>query len=99
MDDLAGAAQQVSQALNALLNHIKHRGQLDDDAVDAIFNATDKLFNSMGDAPEMVRRSLPCTLAVLNVVPVILLAEPRISSITFGYNSCLTYHGVSFSLD
>ena len=27
---------------------------MDDDAVDAILHATDKLFNSMGDAPEMV---------------------------------------------
>ena len=44
----------VSKALNDLLNHIKHGGHIDDDAVDAILSATDKLFNSMGDAPEMV---------------------------------------------
>ena len=54
LDDLGNAAQLVTKSLNDLLNHIKHGGHLDDDAVDAILSATDKLFNSMGDAPEMV---------------------------------------------
>lgn len=54
LEDLSTAAQMVSRALNDLLSHIRHGGHLDDDAVDAILSATDKLFNSMGDAPEMV---------------------------------------------
>ena len=45
----------VSKALNDLLNHIKHGGHVEDDVVDAILSATDKLFNSMGNAAEMVR--------------------------------------------
>ena len=58
LDDLGNAAQLVTKSLNDLLNHIKHGGHLDDDAVDAILSATDKLFNSMGDAPEIDRKSV-----------------------------------------
>jgi len=51
----------VSDALNNLLNHIRdganRKGGKFDHACDDILNATDKLFNSMGNAGEMVRQA------------------------------------------
>uniref|UniRef100_A0A7M5V5A6 Talin n=1 Tax=Clytia hemisphaerica TaxID=252671 RepID=A0A7M5V5A6_9CNID len=55
------AATAVSDALNNLLNHIRdganRKGGQFDHACDDILNATDKLFNSMGNAGEMVRQA------------------------------------------
>ena len=51
------AAQGVSDALNNLLNQIRNGGKKTEDQYDDILNATDKLFNSMGNADEMVRQA------------------------------------------
>ncbi len=56
------AAQNVTDALNNLLkkirdgSNIKAGGQYDS-ACDDILNATDRLFNSMGNAGEMVKQA------------------------------------------
>ena len=56
------AAQNVTDALNNLLkkvregSNIKSGGQYDS-ACDDILNATDRLFNSMGNASEMVKQA------------------------------------------
>ena len=51
----------MSDALNNLLNHVRdganRKGGQFDHACDDILNATDKLFNSMGNAGEMVRQA------------------------------------------
>ncbi|XP_047132289.1 talin-2 isoform X2 [Hydra vulgaris] len=59
---LKNSAQAVTDALNKLLQHIrdgshvKINGQYDS-ACDDILNATDRLFNSMGNAGEMVKQA------------------------------------------
>ncbi|CAG2163728.1 unnamed protein product [Oppiella nova] len=62
--DLKGAAADVTQALNNLLNHVRslsdNRGRRPtehDASVDTILDATDRLFSSTGDATEMVRQA------------------------------------------
>ena len=59
LGDLNAAATAVSKALNDLLDHIKHgaHGQKGVDEVDTILTATDRLFSSMGDTPEMVKQA------------------------------------------
>ena len=63
MNDLALAAQGVRDALNNLLNKVKEGSQFSrpdgpyDDACDDILNATDRMFNSMGNAGEMVKQA------------------------------------------
>lgn len=63
LKDMNQASNQVEDALNDLLNHIrtasKQRAQasIHDGAVDTILDATDKLFSSTGDAGEMVRQA------------------------------------------
>ena len=48
----------MSDALNNMLNEIRNGGgRRPDDQYDDILNATDKLFNSMGNADEMVRQA------------------------------------------
>ena len=62
LGNLRNAAQVVTDALNNLLQHI-HEGSRVltvgeyDSACDEILNATDKLFNSMGNAEEMVKQA------------------------------------------
>ncbi|XP_066931569.1 talin-2-like isoform X1 [Clytia hemisphaerica] len=51
------AAAKVSDALNNLLNQIGNGGKQPEDQYDDILNASDKLFNSMGNADEMVRQA------------------------------------------
>lgn len=58
------AANDVNQALNNLLNHVRSLGSSrhkrpheDVGAVDTILDATDRLFNSTGDASEMVKQA------------------------------------------
>ena len=51
------AAARVSDALNNLLNQIGNGGRKPEDQYDDILNASDKLFNSMGNADEMVRQA------------------------------------------
>lgn len=74
-DDLLGnlrnAAQGVTDALNNLLQHIREGSRVRpggqyDSACDDILNATDKLFNSMGNAGEMVKQAK--VLAQVNLV-------------------------------
>ncbi|XP_074594271.1 talin-1-like [Brevipalpus obovatus] len=62
--DLQEAATAVITALNSLLAHIRTVGDRrtskspeSDGAVDIIFDATDRLFSSTGDASEMVRQA------------------------------------------
>ena len=62
--DLKGAAADVSQALNNLLNYVRglsegkgRRPTEHDGPVDTILDATDRLFSSTGDATEMVRQA------------------------------------------
>lgn len=65
------ASNQVEDALNELIHHIrtvnKQRAQasVHDGAVDTILDATDKLFSSSGDAGEMVRQAK--ILATVNI--------------------------------
>ena len=56
--DLREAATAVSRALDDLLKHIKRgaKGRKAEE-VDTILTATDRLFGSMGDTPEMVRQA------------------------------------------
>ena len=60
--NLRNAAQVVTDTLNNLLQHI-HEGSRVlsvgeyDNACDDILNATDKLFNSTGNAEEMVKQA------------------------------------------
>lgn len=60
---MGSAATQVTQALNDLLNHIRSpperrtRVSEHEGAVDTILDATDRLFQSTGDATEMVRQA------------------------------------------
>ena len=62
LQNLRNAAQIVTDALNNLLQH-RHEGSRVlpvgeyDNACDDILNATDKLFNSMGNAEEMVKQA------------------------------------------
>ena len=51
------AALAVSDALNNLLNQIGNGGRKPNDQYDDILNASDKLFNSIGNADEMVRQA------------------------------------------
>jgi len=51
------AALAVSDALNNLLNQIGNGGRQPNDQYDDILNASDKLFNSIGNADEMVRQA------------------------------------------
>jgi len=57
--DLGTAATAVTKALDDLMKHIK-RGAghgTEVDGVDSILVATDRLFSSMGDTPEMIRQA------------------------------------------
>ncbi len=61
LQDLGGAATSVTKALNDLLQHIKRgtgteKGS-NEGAVEVILTATDRLFTSMGDTPEMVKQA------------------------------------------
>ena len=56
------AAQNVTDALNNLLKKVREGANLKsggqyDSACDDILNATDRLFNSMGNAGEMVKQA------------------------------------------
>lgn len=56
--DLRQAATAVSRALDDLLQHIRRGARSKKvEEVHVILNATDQLFNSMGDTPEMVRQA------------------------------------------
>ncbi|ESO89699.1 hypothetical protein LOTGIDRAFT_218488 [Lottia gigantea] len=63
LQDLGGAATQVTKALNDLLQHIKKAAgptkatEVHEEAVDQIITTTDKLFSSVGDAHEMVKNA------------------------------------------
>ncbi|XP_039615508.1 talin-1 isoform X2 [Polypterus senegalus] len=62
LKQVGAAATGVTQALNDLLQHIKHyaTGQpigRYDQATDTILNVTENIFSSMGDAGEMVRQA------------------------------------------
>ena len=60
---MANAARGVRDALNNLLNKVQEGAPNDrnvgpyDDACDDILNATDRMFNSMGNAGEMVKQA------------------------------------------
>lgn len=59
--DVNAAALAVTTALDELLNHVRRSnkagGAGSGEAVDAVFGATDRLFTSMGDPPEMVKQA------------------------------------------
>ncbi|KAK4327375.1 hypothetical protein Pmani_002156 [Petrolisthes manimaculis] len=61
--DLSHAAAEVTRALNDLLNHIKHAGtqkgrlSVHDEAVETILISSEKVFASVGNAPEMVKQA------------------------------------------
>ena len=63
MRELLGAAQGVRDALNNLLQKVKFGGRPErgdgkyDETCDNILGATERLFNSMGNAGEMVRQA------------------------------------------
>lgn len=61
INQLHSAANDVTQSLNDLLNHIKLSGQaretVQETSVEKILIATDKLFASSGDAGEMVKQA------------------------------------------
>lgn len=64
LSDLRAAAAQVSRALEELLLLIRGAPErraratvAQDGALDTILDATDRLFSSTGDAPEMVRQA------------------------------------------
>ncbi|XP_063985728.1 talin-2 isoform X1 [Diachasmimorpha longicaudata] len=65
LKELSAAAAEVSRTLNDLLNHIRTatrtgeraKETTQDGAVETIICATDRLFASSGDAPEMVRQA------------------------------------------
>ena len=59
LSDLGAAATTVTKALNDLLQHIKTGSGRDQEVreVDTILTATDRLFSSMGDTPEMVKQA------------------------------------------
>ena len=84
-DDLLGnlrnAAQGVTDALNNLLQHIREGSRVRpggqyDSACDDILNATDKLFNSMGNAGEMVKQAK--VLAQVNLVFLVVCVSSNI---------------------
>ncbi|XP_064596457.1 talin-1-like [Liolophura sinensis] len=73
LHDLGGAATAVTKALNDLLQHIKKgtgsgEGGQNEKAVDTILTATDRLFSSMGDAPEMVKQARILAQATTHLV-------------------------------
>ena len=84
------AAQTVTDALNKLLQHIrdgsrmKSNGQYDS-ACDDILNATDRLFNSMGNAGEMVKQA-KILAQVSFLFPISLILH---FNIFFEYRKCL----------
>ncbi|XP_050730859.1 talin-2-like isoform X3 [Eriocheir sinensis] len=63
LHDISQAANEVTKALNDLLNHIKTAGEqkgrvsVHDEAVETILVSSEKLFASQGNAPEMVRQA------------------------------------------
>lgn len=64
LKELSAAAADVTKTLNDLLSHIKLATQvgkvkeyIQEDAVDAVMIATDKLFASTGNAEEMVHHA------------------------------------------
>lgn len=62
LSDLGAAATAVTKALNNLLQHVKigssvGEGGQNEQAVDTILTATDRLFSSVGDAHEMVKQA------------------------------------------
>ncbi|CAI9742944.1 talin-1-like isoform X1 [Octopus vulgaris] len=62
LSDLGEAATAVTKALNDLLQHVKMgtgsgEGGQNEQAVDTILTATDRLFSSVGDAHEMVKQA------------------------------------------
>ncbi|CAH1788698.1 unnamed protein product [Owenia fusiformis] len=73
LQDLGEAANAVTKALNDLLQHIKRgigseKGGQQEVAVDKILSATDHLFDSLGNAPEMVKQARILAQATSNLV-------------------------------
>ncbi|KAK2151018.1 hypothetical protein LSH36_379g01082 [Paralvinella palmiformis] len=77
--DLGAAATEVTKALNDLLNHIKQgTGPAKEVAeVDTILTATDRLFGSMGDTPEMVKQARVLAQATSHLVNALKLEAER----------------------
>ncbi|XP_042904301.1 talin-2 isoform X1 [Parasteatoda tepidariorum] len=77
LDNMDKASNDVEDALNDLVNHVKtvnkQRAQasVHDGAVDTILDATDKLFSSTGDAGEMVRQAKILATATATLIQAI----------------------------
>jgi talin len=62
LDDLKNSAKNVYETVTQLLDNVRTSNDdkietKQDESIDKILNATDSLFNSMGDAPEMIRQA------------------------------------------
>ncbi|XP_061917286.1 talin-2 isoform X1 [Entelurus aequoreus] len=74
LKQVGAAAGVVSQALNDLLQHVRHYASCGepigryDQATDTIMNVTENIFTSMGDAGEMVRQARVLAQATSDLV-------------------------------
>lgn len=62
LDDLKNCAKNVYETVTQLLDNVRATNEdkletKQDESIDKILNATDNLFNSMGDAPEMIKQA------------------------------------------
>ena len=78
--DLKAAAAEVARALNDLLNHVRsigdrrsarsvvEREKAETEAVDTIYTATDRIFESQGDPSEMIRQAKILAKATVQLI-------------------------------
>ena len=78
--DLKAAAAEVARALNDLLNHVRSIGDrrsarsvqeretAETEAVDTIYTATDRIFESQGDPSEMIRQAKILAKATVQLI-------------------------------
>ena len=67
LDGLKDAARQVANALNDMIKEVK-LVRKKEEPVEAVFEATDKLFSSEGDATEMVRQARVLATATTQLI-------------------------------